>query len=139
MSDVPSHALPWLIVVARNTMANQRRSAHRQARMVDELALVERAARTAASAATTVEERTSMLRALSQLSRTEREALLLVAWDGLSPAEAGRVCGCSTATFSVRLHRARRHLERALAAESRHGADRHAHPSTLVTRQESPC
>ena len=36
--------------------------------------------------------------------------MLLVAWDGLSPAAAARVAGCSLSAFHVRLFRARRRL-----------------------------
>jgi RNA polymerase sigma-70 factor (ECF subfamily) len=37
-----------------------------------------------------------------------------VTWDGLSAAEAAVVLGVSRLAFAVRLHRARRRLERAL-------------------------
>jgi RNA polymerase sigma-70 factor (ECF subfamily) len=40
--------------------------------------------------------------------------LTLVAWHGLAAPDAARVLGCSRAAFAVRLHRARRRLERAL-------------------------
>ena len=45
--------------------------------------------------------------ALAALSDTDRELLLLVAWDGLSPAEAGQVLGLSGVASRSRLHRAR--------------------------------
>ena len=44
----------------------------------------------------------------------DREALLLTAWEGLSPERAARAAGCSRATFHVRLHRARKRLAHAL-------------------------
>jgi DNA-directed RNA polymerase specialized sigma24 family protein len=40
----------------------------------------------------------------------KREAILLIAWEGLEPTAAARVVGCSAAAFRVRLHRARRRL-----------------------------
>jgi RNA polymerase sigma-70 factor (ECF subfamily) len=46
--------------------------------------------------------------ALAALSKREREALLLIAWEDLEPTQAARVVGCSAAAFRVRLHRARR-------------------------------
>jgi RNA polymerase sigma-70 factor (ECF subfamily) len=61
-----------------------------------------------------VVERAAALRALATLSDADRETLTLVAWQGLPPREAARVVGCSQATFWVRLHRARRRLERAI-------------------------
>ena len=48
--------------------------------------------------------------ALEQLPDKEREALRLLAWDGLSTAEAAVVLGCTRATLAVRMHRARRRL-----------------------------
>jgi RNA polymerase sigma-70 factor (ECF subfamily) len=57
--------------------------------------------------------------ALSRLSETSREALMLVAWHGLTPARAARAAGCSRGTFAVRLHRARARLAVELAALER--------------------
>ncbi len=48
-----------------------------------------------------------LIDALRMLTEREREALLLVAWDGLSPRDAAIAAGCSSAAFRVRLHRAR--------------------------------
>ena len=48
--------------------------------------------------------------ALRGLTEHEREALLLVAWDGFSPRDAAVAAGCSNAAFRVRLHRARRQI-----------------------------
>ena len=56
------------------------------------------------------QQRPLVLRALSRLSEPDREALLLVAWDGLSTAEGAIALGCSQTAFKVRLHRARRRL-----------------------------
>ncbi len=53
--------------------------------------------------------------ALAVLSERDREALRLVAWEGLDPERAARAAGCSRGAFAVRLHRARRRLEAALA------------------------
>jgi RNA polymerase sigma-70 factor, ECF subfamily len=52
--------------------------------------------------------------AIAALSKREREALLLVAWEDLDPSRAAQVVGCSAAAFRVRLHRARRHVAAAL-------------------------
>jgi len=45
--------------------------------------------------------------ALAELPPNDREALMLVNWEGLTPAEAAHVLGESPAAFRVRLHRAR--------------------------------
>jgi RNA polymerase sigma-70 factor (ECF subfamily) len=57
-----------------------------------------------------------LLVALRSLSTLDREALLLIAWDDLSPSLAAKSLGISQVAFRVRLHRARRRLQRALAA-----------------------
>ncbi len=55
--------------------------------------------------------------ALALLNDADRELLLLIAWDGLSPAEAATVLGIKPATARVRLLRARRRLTQALSRE----------------------
>lgn len=55
--------------------------------------------------------------AIRSLAPRDREALLLVAWEDLTPALAARSLGITQAAFRVRLHRARRRLQNRLAAE----------------------
>lgn len=52
--------------------------------------------------------------ALVRLADKDREALLLVAWEDLTPSLAAACLGISPAVFRVRLHRARRRLINAL-------------------------
>jgi RNA polymerase sigma factor (sigma-70 family) len=114
LADVPAEPLPWLLVVARNTIANHRRHMARQDRLADVVGRLEFLAGWAAGADQPVLERAALLDALSTLSELEREALLLVAWDGLRNADAARVADCSVRAFEVRLSRARARLTRAL-------------------------
>lgn len=116
--EVPEDALPWLLVVARKTVANWRRTtARRPTTDFTETALDQ-----LAGADPSVEElvvaRTTMLKALGKLNADERECLLMIAWDGLSTKQAAAVADCSVGTFSVRLHRARQHLTATLALQS---------------------
>jgi RNA polymerase sigma-70 factor (ECF subfamily) len=60
----------------------------------------------------------AVLAALASLSAMDRDAVTLLAWDGLSAEEAATVLDCSRATFYVRLHRARRRLAGLLAETS---------------------
>lgn len=123
LADVPAPALPWLLAVARNTALSQFRGDARQRSVGAELrAWVTEAELSAPDVADGVAERIAVLTALAALPDTDRELLTLVAWHGLAPAEAARVVGCSTATYFVRLHRARRRLERALADPPERGA-----------------
>jgi RNA polymerase sigma-70 factor, ECF subfamily len=52
--------------------------------------------------------------ALTSLPAVERELLLLVAWEQLSPAEAAQVVGVPTGTARSRLHRARTRMREQL-------------------------
>ncbi|MGX9888771.1 RNA polymerase sigma factor [Streptomyces sp. NPDC002276] len=47
---------------------------------------------------------------LAQLPKSERELLLLVAWEQLTPSEAAAVVGIPAATARTRLHRARNRM-----------------------------
>jgi RNA polymerase sigma-70 factor (ECF subfamily) len=55
--------------------------------------------------------------ALERLRPKDREVLLLIGWDGLTPTQAAKSLGISAAGFRVRLHRARRRFERFLDEE----------------------
>ncbi len=114
IDDVPVDALPWLLGVARRVLSNTRRSTQRRASLGARLRLV---ARPLAhhDPADQVGSKDAVLTALTRLSAVEHEALTLIAWEGLDVERAARVAGCTKATFSVRLHRAKRHLMKELA------------------------
>jgi len=113
IDEIPDRALPWLLAVTRRTLADQRRSAQRLERLRGRL----RAPAPAADIAAEASERDVVLSAFARLRPADREVLQLVAWDGLDPADAGAMLGCTAATFSVRLFRARRRFEAELEAE----------------------
>ena len=99
--------LPWLLVTARQVIANRaRRKARTEVSGVD----LERVAGAREPADETATDRSAALAALAALSEREREALLLVAWDGLDHRAAAAVAGCSVRAFTVRLQRARQRL-----------------------------
>ncbi|MFU8849731.1 RNA polymerase sigma factor [Micromonospora sp. SL1-18] len=91
LASVPDNPLPWLLVVARNTISNLRRSNHRQERVTADLERFRQVAEPAAAAGVLATERAAVLAQLAALTPTEREALLL-AWDGLTVADS--VVGC---------------------------------------------
>ncbi|HEY0277219.1 MAG TPA: sigma-70 family RNA polymerase sigma factor [Solirubrobacterales bacterium] len=104
----------WLYAVARRVIANLHRSTRRRTRLAERLAeslRTEIAAHPAPEGASA-----EILEAIAELGEENRELLLLVSWEGLSPAEAGRVLGISALAARSRLHRARRRL-RALLDE----------------------
>lgn len=113
IGEVPrgSEARLWLYGVARLTLSNQRRGELRRARLAERL----RAELTAAAlSAPPVAGDATVLRALATLEESDREALLLVGWEGLAPREVARVLGLSTVAARSRLHRARRRLRAAI-------------------------
>ncbi len=138
LADVPGDELPWLLVVARNTITNHRRSTHRRALLHGELARLQQAAGPADAAEVTVTDRSQVLSALARMSAKEREALLLVTWDGLSAADAARVAGCSVSALHVRLFRARRRLREATDEGAAHSHREHAHPTGAPTSAPLP-
>jgi RNA polymerase sigma factor (sigma-70 family) len=108
---VPRPPIAWLIGTARKVIGNSRRSTRRRTALQDRLVLLDTAARPSEDAAVLATERMTALAGLAALSDQHREALLLVAWDGLSPDEAAAVLGIRPGTFRVRAHRARTALE----------------------------
>jgi RNA polymerase sigma factor (sigma-70 family) len=111
LDQVPAHDRAWLIGVARKVLANRNRSEARQQRVRRRLVVA------AAPADDSTEVADGRVKsALARLSPTDREALTMLAWDGLSPAEIGTALGCSRAAAYVRIHRARRRFAALLAA-----------------------
>lgn len=110
LAHIPGDALPWLIVVARNTIRAAHRSTYRRRILERDLARLSEAMAEGASVERQVMEREALLRGLERLTPREREALLLTAWDGLSIEQAATVAGCRPGALKVRLHRARRKL-----------------------------
>ena len=108
LADVPrDDPLPWLYATARNLLLAERRAASRTATAASEPSIP----------APELHELDPQLdRALRSLSPADREALLLVAWEDLTPALAARSLGVSQAAFRVRLHRSRKRLRRLLEA-----------------------
>jgi RNA polymerase sigma factor (sigma-70 family) len=114
LDDVPEHALPWLLGVARRVLSDQRRTARRRRSLIERLS---RELPVSATWAAPVGLSAELAGALRGLTEHEREALLLVAWDGLSPRDAAVAAGCSTVAFRGRLHRARRHVASQMGIE----------------------
>jgi RNA polymerase sigma factor (sigma-70 family) len=109
LGEVPADARPWLLGVARKTLATQRRSLARRRSLVARLETVRTGVEPAENAAGH-----GVDGALMHLSEKDREAITLVAWDELTPSEAALVVGLSAVAFRVRLHRAKRRLRRQL-------------------------
>jgi RNA polymerase sigma-70 factor (ECF subfamily) len=112
LDAVPEDAFPWLLGVARRIMANRRRGEQRSGALLQRLS---DQLRHAGGGLDESDERA--LRAFAQLSEDDQELLSLAVWEELAPAELASVLGIRKGTVAVRLHRARRRFEAALAAE----------------------
>lgn len=111
-------ALPWLYGIASNVLRNHlRRCKTQRPDPRHDLAMDWDAVDTRIDAQA---QRDKLRAALGVLSGSERELLLLVAWEGLTPAEAGQVLGISAGAARFRLHRARQRALRALDPEPPH-------------------
>ncbi|WP_405088524.1 RNA polymerase sigma factor [Microbispora sp. NBC_01389] len=108
--------IAWLYGVARNTVLAQRRRTARELRATSRIAgrrLLD------ADDIARLEERVDAesparlaLEAMADLPDGDRALLELVAVDGLSPAEAAAALGIGPGAARVRLHRARRRIQR---------------------------
>ena len=111
---------PWLFGVARNVVRNSQRSVRRRSRLTDRLISL----RADEVPAPQITDDDDLAAAMESLGADDREMLMLVAWDGLTPSEVGTVFGITANAARLRLHRARRkladHLETTCSSASGH-------------------
>jgi RNA polymerase sigma factor (sigma-70 family) len=108
-------ARPWLFGVARRVLANQRRGERRRTALAERL--THALDPVDVSVPATSDGRVA--RAYAALSDSDREVLALVAWEELTREELAVALGVSRPIARLRLHRARRRFEAALAAAPR--------------------
>jgi RNA polymerase sigma-70 factor (ECF subfamily) len=104
-------ALPWLYGIAANVLRHHLRDRRAGAPASHDAGMDWDAVEARLDAQA---KRGELRAALSALSPAERDLLLLVAWEELTPAEAARVVGISQVAARSRLHRARMRAARAL-------------------------
>lgn len=110
LDDVPADALPWLLATSRNVIGTLWRGDTRRERLGARLDAQPRPE----SALELELPDAELAAALGQLPERDRELILLVYWDGLTPTRAARALGLAPAPARTRLWRARRRLGRAL-------------------------
>jgi RNA polymerase sigma factor (sigma-70 family) len=109
LADVPqADPLPWLYATARNLLLAEAR------RGSGSTLLREPEQNVASPDAFLLDP--LLEQALRSLRTLDREALLLIAWEDLTPSQAARALGLSPSAFRVRLLRARRRLRARLEA-----------------------
>ncbi|MEU0982975.1 RNA polymerase sigma factor [Streptomyces griseus] len=137
-TELPAAPLPWLLGVARNVMRDSVRAEVRRESFEAELqAWTQRGdhGRTG-DIADDVADRCALLQRLAGLADDDRDVLILAAWQGLTPAEAAKVVGCSAAAMRVRLHRARRRLTKALENRLAPASPVPVRPGVQLVREE---
>jgi RNA polymerase sigma-70 factor (ECF subfamily) len=104
LADVPrDDSLPWLYATARNLLLAEARRGGGRGTVLRE------PEQNVPSPDDSLLD-PQLEQALRSLRPLDREALLLIAWEDLTPTQAARALGLSPATFRVRLLRARRRL-----------------------------
>lgn len=113
-------ARPWLFGIAGNSLRTHFRSTQRRERNGEwVLALLRRESACADELAGSEELAglsldPELAQALAGLTTIERDALLLLAWEGLEYAEIARALDIPLGTVRSRIHRARQHMRAAL-------------------------
>jgi RNA polymerase sigma-70 factor (ECF subfamily) len=112
LGEVPvdEEARLWLYATARRVLANHQRGIKRHTRLAERLRDELRRHLPLQPAPDR-----SVLDALAGMADADRELLMLVGMEELSPSGAARVLGISTMAARTRLHRARRRLRARLA------------------------
>ncbi len=103
----PDHELAWLYGIARRVVGSSYRSSFRRRRLSRRVSDV--VAHREADAPVSPDRRLG-LDVLAGLSESDRETLLLCAWEGLTPDEAAFALGISPSAYRMRLARARKRL-----------------------------
>ena len=111
LKDVPEEPRAWLIGVAARVLQTHWRTEMRRDRLRERLT---DAGPPGAREEPGLGPAGTLGGALALMRDSDRELLLLIAWDGLSPGEAAGVLGIAPVTVRVRLHRARNRLRLAL-------------------------
>ncbi len=111
--DAPDDVRPWLFGIAKNVMSGRARSERRRDRLGAKVAL--QPPREAPDPGPGVAAHLDLQAAWSQLSEPDREAIALVAWDGLTSEQAAEVLAITRMAYAARLSRARRRLRHRLS------------------------
>jgi RNA polymerase sigma factor (sigma-70 family) len=102
----PGDGRPWLFGIARHVLSNTHRSGRRRDRLGARLR-TSLGRDVVPDPAIGVAEWDRVRSVLVRLSADDRELLMLVGWDGLTPTEAAGVIGIAPGTARMRLARAR--------------------------------
>jgi RNA polymerase sigma-70 factor (ECF subfamily) len=110
LCELPRDELPWLLAASRNVIGTTWRGDARRSRLQDRLDAEPHDAEAGSDA------RDPDLEAvLAGFGEADRELVLLVYWEGLTPARAAKALGLAPQVARTRLWRLRRRLGHELA------------------------
>lgn len=118
--DIPTGAgRAWLFGVARNTVLNAWRTERRRSRLNRRVRSVRNPQPIGPDlVAVRSDEARAVHEALDTLRASDRELLIMSAWDDLTASEIAQILGISPTATHQRLHRAKQRLGKALAPRS---------------------
>ncbi len=102
--------LPWALTIARNLVIDAKRSGKRGVTEEIDLNTADTRISDLSHSAGAKEDAESLMRALSELSLEQREAVWLMRVEGLTAPEAALVVGVDATALRARLHRATTNL-----------------------------
>ncbi|WP_199441352.1 RNA polymerase sigma factor [Umezawaea beigongshangensis] len=111
-------ALPWLLAVATNVVRSDRRTVARRLRLFQRAPAEAAVPDHADHVADRVDDQrrmTALLAAVNRLPRSEREALAMCVWSGVSYRDAAAVLGITESSVRARVSRAKARLTRMFA------------------------
>ena len=136
LDDLPPApgTLPYLYAIAARVIANQQRSRHRRSRLRARLAAlgVPTPADPAAVLVQSVQDQ-HVVAAVRRLKPTDREIVMLYAWENLSREVIAELMGMSKAAIDQRIHRSYRRLARILKPAEAPTVD----PPAIVTKADT--
>lgn len=111
---------PWLFGVARGVLANRWRTAMRRKRLFRRVSgLAQVPAEPPEDQVVRRSEDETVVAALDRLKSSDREVLMLAAWEELSAPEIANALGISVSAAEQRLHRAKKRLAAVLTPTRR--------------------
>lgn len=123
VGDIPSQEpVLWLYSVAKKVLQNRERSQRRRGRLEAKVGTYQETVEPPADES--IERSADLMKAMSGLKASHREALTLSYWQDLEASQAAKVLGCSHDAYNTLLHRARRALASALAKQREEVSER---------------
>lgn len=121
IDEVPAGPVPrrWILRIAEGQLSNLRRGRRRRGVLLQRLVCqLPRGRQTDVDDIEDPSDEGLAMLAFTRLRRPDQEVLSLITWEDLSRTEAAALLGCSENALNIRLHRARRSLQREYEALS---------------------